>query len=204
MMVQSRFHQDQDGDLHEQISRIEAYIEELADVVESCQKIILVSIFAAGAGGILILAIIIGAIGFNATVMIGAIAAVVGGTVVRVVGEGEVERAPRKALQPEVLIAYQMNGQDLPLDHGFPVRAIVPGHYGMASVKWLTSIEAVREPFQGLLADDGLRFNICRWCRRNPDLGNNYRSDRVQCHCHDRGNCGCCRRDSRFWVKRVP
>lgn len=54
-----------------------------------------------------------------------------------------------KALQPEVLIAYQMNGQDLPLDHGFPVRAIVPGHYGMASVKWLTGIEAVREPFHG-------------------------------------------------------
>jgi DMSO/TMAO reductase YedYZ molybdopterin-dependent catalytic subunit len=54
-----------------------------------------------------------------------------------------------KALQPEVLIAYQMNGRDLPLDHGFPVRAIVPGHYGMASVKWLTRIEAVREPFHG-------------------------------------------------------
>jgi DMSO/TMAO reductase YedYZ molybdopterin-dependent catalytic subunit len=54
-----------------------------------------------------------------------------------------------KALQPEVLIAYQMNGQDLPLEHGFPVRAIVPGHYGMASVKWLTGIEAVRESFHG-------------------------------------------------------
>jgi DMSO/TMAO reductase YedYZ molybdopterin-dependent catalytic subunit len=54
-----------------------------------------------------------------------------------------------KALRPEVLIAYQINGQDLPLDHGFPVRAIVPGHYGMASVKWLTRIEAVREPFLG-------------------------------------------------------
>jgi hypothetical protein len=82
MMVQSRFHNDDDGDLHEQILRIEAYIEELADVVESCRKIILVSKFAAGAGGVLILAIIIGAVGFNATVMIGAIAAVVGGTVV--------------------------------------------------------------------------------------------------------------------------
>jgi len=54
-----------------------------------------------------------------------------------------------KALQHEVLIAYQMNGRDLPLDHGYPVRAIVPGHYGMASVKWLTHIHAVREPFQG-------------------------------------------------------
>jgi DMSO/TMAO reductase YedYZ molybdopterin-dependent catalytic subunit len=54
-----------------------------------------------------------------------------------------------KALQREVLIAYQMNGRDLPLDHGYPVRAVVPGHYGMASVKWLTHIHAVREPFRG-------------------------------------------------------
>jgi DMSO/TMAO reductase YedYZ molybdopterin-dependent catalytic subunit len=66
---------------------------------------------------------------------------------------GEISYArslPRhKALQPDVLIAYQMNGHDLPPDHGFPVRAIVPGHYGMASVKWLTQVHAVREPFQG-------------------------------------------------------
>jgi DMSO/TMAO reductase YedYZ molybdopterin-dependent catalytic subunit len=54
-----------------------------------------------------------------------------------------------KAIQREVLIAYQMNGRDLPLQHGYPVRAVVPGHYGMASVKWLTHIQAVREPFRG-------------------------------------------------------
>jgi DMSO/TMAO reductase YedYZ molybdopterin-dependent catalytic subunit len=54
-----------------------------------------------------------------------------------------------KAIRPEVLIAYEMNGRDLSPDHGFPVRAIVPGHYGMASVKWLTGIQAVREPFHG-------------------------------------------------------
>ena len=54
-----------------------------------------------------------------------------------------------KATGPDVLIAYQMNGRDLPRNHGFPVRAIVPGHYGMASVKWLTRIQAVREPFLG-------------------------------------------------------
>jgi DMSO/TMAO reductase YedYZ molybdopterin-dependent catalytic subunit len=54
-----------------------------------------------------------------------------------------------KAIGPDVLVAYQMNGRDLPPDHGFPVRAIVPGHYAMASVKWLTRIQAVREPFQG-------------------------------------------------------
>ena len=54
-----------------------------------------------------------------------------------------------KAMQREVLLAYQMNGRDLPPDHGYPVRAIVPGHYGMASVKWLTHVHAVREPFRG-------------------------------------------------------
>jgi DMSO/TMAO reductase YedYZ molybdopterin-dependent catalytic subunit len=54
-----------------------------------------------------------------------------------------------KAVRPEVLIAYEMNGRALPPHHGYPVRAIVPGHYGMASVKWLTHIEAVREPFRG-------------------------------------------------------
>jgi DMSO/TMAO reductase YedYZ molybdopterin-dependent catalytic subunit len=54
-----------------------------------------------------------------------------------------------KAIPPEVLIAYQMNGRDISRDHGFSVRAIVPGHYGMASVKWLTRIQAVREPFHG-------------------------------------------------------
>ena len=54
-----------------------------------------------------------------------------------------------KALQREVLMAYHMNGGDLSQDHGSPVRAVVPGHYGMASVKWLTRVHAVREPFHG-------------------------------------------------------
>jgi DMSO/TMAO reductase YedYZ molybdopterin-dependent catalytic subunit len=53
-----------------------------------------------------------------------------------------------KALD-DVLIAYVMNGVDLPQDHGFPVRAIVPGHYGMASVKWLTHVRVLEEQFQG-------------------------------------------------------
>ena len=55
----------------------------------------------------------------------------------------------QKALSPEVLVAYQMNGQKLPQNHGFPVRLIVPGHYAMASVKWLTSIQVLDEPFGG-------------------------------------------------------
>jgi len=49
----------------------------------------------------------------------------------------------------DVLIAYRMNGDELPLDHGFPVRVVVPGHYGMASVKWLAHIHVLTEPFQG-------------------------------------------------------
>ena len=73
---------DDDGDLHEQILHIEAHIEELADVIESCRKIIRISKAAIAAGGTLMVAIIIGAVGFDPTVMIGALAAVIGGTVV--------------------------------------------------------------------------------------------------------------------------
>jgi len=53
------------------------------------------------------------------------------------------------ARQAEVIIAYQMNGKDLSAEHGFPVRAIIPGWYGMASVKWLTKITATAIPFDG-------------------------------------------------------
>jgi hypothetical protein len=73
---------DDDGDLHEQILHIEARIEELTDATERCRKIILISKVAIAAGGILILATSIGAVGSDATVLIGAIAAIIGGTVV--------------------------------------------------------------------------------------------------------------------------
>ena len=53
------------------------------------------------------------------------------------------------ATRPEVLLAYEMNGRPLEPQHGFPLRLVVPGWYGMTSVKWLTSIEAIREPFRG-------------------------------------------------------
>jgi hypothetical protein len=71
-----------DDDLHEQVLQIEAHIEQLADVIERCRKIILISKAAVVVGGALILATIIGAIGFDPTIMIGAIAAAIGGTVV--------------------------------------------------------------------------------------------------------------------------
>jgi DMSO/TMAO reductase YedYZ molybdopterin-dependent catalytic subunit len=53
------------------------------------------------------------------------------------------------ATQEEVLLVYEMNGQPLQPQHGYPLRVLVPGWYGMASVKWLDRIEAVAEPFRG-------------------------------------------------------
>jgi DMSO/TMAO reductase YedYZ molybdopterin-dependent catalytic subunit len=52
-------------------------------------------------------------------------------------------------MRPEVILAYEMNGRPLEPQHGFPLRLVVPGWYGMASVKWLTRIEAVTRPFDG-------------------------------------------------------
>ncbi len=54
-----------------------------------------------------------------------------------------------RARQQDVILAYRMNGSDLPVSHGFPVRAVVPGWYGMASVKWLTRILVLPQAFQG-------------------------------------------------------
>jgi DMSO/TMAO reductase YedYZ molybdopterin-dependent catalytic subunit len=54
-----------------------------------------------------------------------------------------------KARQDNVLLGYQMNGTDLPTAHGFPLRAVVAGWYGMASIKWLTRIVVTDSPFQG-------------------------------------------------------
>jgi sulfane dehydrogenase subunit SoxC len=53
------------------------------------------------------------------------------------------------ATRPEVLLAYEMNGRSLEPQHGFPLRLVVPGWYGMTSVKWLVSMEAAGEPFDG-------------------------------------------------------
>lgn len=54
-----------------------------------------------------------------------------------------------EAMRSEVLLAYEMNGEPLPPQHGFPLRLVVPGWYGMASVKWLHAIDVVTEPFDG-------------------------------------------------------
>lgn len=76
--------------------------------------------------------------------------------------EGEVDKTPKPAgkisfcrslplgkAQADVLLAYEMNGEKLSATHGFPLRAIVPGWYAMASVKWLRRIIVTDKPFNG-------------------------------------------------------
>jgi DMSO/TMAO reductase YedYZ molybdopterin-dependent catalytic subunit len=54
-----------------------------------------------------------------------------------------------KALSPEPLLAYALNGEPLTRHQGFPLRLLVPGWYGVAHVKWLTDIHVQQEPFVG-------------------------------------------------------
>jgi DMSO/TMAO reductase YedYZ molybdopterin-dependent catalytic subunit len=54
-----------------------------------------------------------------------------------------------EAMRDEVLLAYEMNGAPLEPQHGYPLRLVVPGWYGMTSVKWLTRIDAVPVKFEG-------------------------------------------------------
>jgi len=60
-----------------------------------------------------------------------------------------------RAMLGDVIIAHQMNGVPLPEGHGFPARAIVPGHYGMKSVQWLTEIEVVAQDYKGYYQQKG-------------------------------------------------
>ena len=54
-----------------------------------------------------------------------------------------------QAMRDEVMLAHGMNGAPLQPQHGYPLRLVVPGWYGMTSVKWLTRIEVINEPFDG-------------------------------------------------------
>lgn len=53
------------------------------------------------------------------------------------------------AMHPDTLLALTMNHEPLAVNHGAPVRAVVPGWYGMASVKWVTGIEVLTAPYTG-------------------------------------------------------
>jgi DMSO/TMAO reductase YedYZ molybdopterin-dependent catalytic subunit len=56
---------------------------------------------------------------------------------------------PLEKAQKDVLLAFAMNGEPLTPSHGFPLRAVVPGWFGMAAVKWLQRIIVTDKPFNG-------------------------------------------------------
>lgn len=58
------------------------------------------------------------------------------------------------ARSEDVLLAWQLNGEPLPPQHGWPLRLVVPGWYGMASVKWITSITVLTRPFKGFFQSE--------------------------------------------------
>jgi DMSO/TMAO reductase YedYZ molybdopterin-dependent catalytic subunit len=78
--------------------------------------------------------------------------------------EGGVEQLYERSLtvadatRDDVLLAYTCNGVPLPPQHGFPLRLVVPGWYGMTSVKWLQRITVVDEPFTGYQMVTGYRM----------------------------------------------
>jgi sulfane dehydrogenase subunit SoxC len=76
--------------------------------------------------------------------------------------EGGVPQAYERALPiadvGHGLLAYEMNGEPLLPQHGFPLRLVVPGWYGMQNVKWLTRITVLAEPFTGFQNAVGYRM----------------------------------------------
>ncbi len=68
------------------------------------------------------------------------------------------------ATHPDTLLAYAMNGEPLPAAHGFPLRLVVPGWYGMAAVKWVTRITAGAQPFEGF-------YQVDRYVMTHPERG---------------------------------
>ncbi len=70
-----------------------------------------------------------------------------------------------KALHPDTLLAFRMNGEPLTRSHGSPVRLIVPGWYGVCSVKWITRLEVLDGMFSGYFQSN--KYTI----RRRDELG---------------------------------
>jgi DMSO/TMAO reductase YedYZ molybdopterin-dependent catalytic subunit len=60
-----------------------------------------------------------------------------------------------RALHPDTLLAWEMNGEPLRREHGFPARLLIPGIYGMKNVKWLTGVSIVANDFKGFWQSQG-------------------------------------------------
>lgn len=64
------------------------------------------------------------------------------------------------AMHPDTIVATHMAGEPLSVDHGAPTRLIVPGWYGMASVKWLARLEAITTPFTGYFQQQRYVYDV--------------------------------------------
>ena len=75
--------------------------------------------------------------------------------------DGYTESLPFSLVQasPEVLVAYELDGAPLPMNHGFPARILIPGHYGMKGPKWLDSIDVVNQEARGYWEQQGWDHN---------------------------------------------
>jgi DMSO/TMAO reductase YedYZ molybdopterin-dependent catalytic subunit len=80
------------------------------------------------------------------------------------------------ARHPDTLLAWGMNGQPLTPDHGYPVRLVVPGWYGMASVKWLREVRLVSQPFKGFFQSEHYVY----WSEKGTVDGEPVRNMRVR------------------------
>ncbi len=71
--------------------------------------------------------------------------------------DGYTESLPLSTVQsaPEILVAYDLNGVELPAGHGYPARMVIPGHYGMKAPKWLDTIELVTHESGGYWEQQG-------------------------------------------------
>lgn len=66
---------------------------------------------------------------------------------------------PDVALHPDTIVAWEMNGRPLPLEHGSPLRLVVPRWYGVASVKWLDEIRTLDAPYEGYFQTTQYLYN---------------------------------------------
>ncbi|HKE05272.1 MAG TPA: sulfite oxidase [Blastocatellia bacterium] len=64
----------------------------------------------------------------------------------------------KKALDADTILAYEMNGEPLPILNGFPLRAVVPGWEGAYSVKWLTNLQVIEKEYDGFFVKTAYRF----------------------------------------------
>jgi DMSO/TMAO reductase YedYZ molybdopterin-dependent catalytic subunit len=75
--------------------------------------------------------------------------------------DGYSESLPMSLVQgaPEIIVAYELDGAPLPMNHGFPARMVIPGHYGMKGPKWLDSIDVVNQESGGYWEQQGWDHN---------------------------------------------